>query len=317
MNKLAESRKVHLRAEGSIGTVPIDFIIGIIGNFGKKIISVPIIFIIAGYTLAIEEDNNGLKVISVMELRDLQKNRDKDLILIDVDTANKFKEEHIDGAINIPLEDMEDRKKEIPADKLIVTYCHCGEVASVAIKAAVKLLEMDFNNVVYLGVPSSAYRIYKSMGYPIAVDLTKYIEVEKIRNINGYLFSPEEQKNIIRQASENRNKLSSVSAGTVKNYTERESGGFKIIDLRSNAEYRKAHIPGAKNIPLEDIEKNMSKEEAVFLKELPRDIVMFLYSHDDEKAADKIRQMGFNSVHIIENGFSGWIKNGYKVETAE
>ena len=287
----------------------------------KRIKDVPIFFpiliitLIAGYALAVEKDINGLQVISITELRALQKTVNKDFILVDVDAAGKFKEEHIDGAVNVPLEDIENRKKEIPTDKLIVIYCHCGEVASIAMAAVKKLSEMGFNNVVYLGTPSSAYRVYKSMGYPIAVDLTKYIEVEKLRNVKGDLFSSEEQKNIIRQASENRNKLSSVSAGTVKNYIERESEGFKIIDLRDNAEYRKAHIPGAENIPLENIEKTTGKEESILLKEIPGDTVIFLYSYDDEKAVDKIRQMGFSSVHLIENGLSGWIKNGYKIET--
>jgi len=44
-------------------------------------------------------------------------------VIVDVrDTAN-YKTSHIKGAINVPLQQFDERIGELPKDKLIVTYC--------------------------------------------------------------------------------------------------------------------------------------------------------------------------------------------------
>ena len=44
-------------------------------------------------------------------------------VFIDTRAAGTYNQEHIKGAINIPMEAVETRYKEIPTDKKIIAYC--------------------------------------------------------------------------------------------------------------------------------------------------------------------------------------------------
>src|SRR3954447_2377346 len=46
-----------------------------------------------------------------------------DVVLIDVRPAEEFEAGHIEGARSIPLEELEDRLAELPADREVVAYC--------------------------------------------------------------------------------------------------------------------------------------------------------------------------------------------------
>lgn len=55
--------------------------------------------------------------------------RDADLgkvTLVDVRTADEYELGHIDGAVNIPLDDMRERMSEIPSGKSVYVYCGVG-----------------------------------------------------------------------------------------------------------------------------------------------------------------------------------------------
>ena len=48
------------------------------------------------------------------------------VVVVDVSRAEAYAEEHIKGAVSIPLEEVRERgPKELPTGKLIVTYCAC------------------------------------------------------------------------------------------------------------------------------------------------------------------------------------------------
>ena len=48
---------------------------------------------------------------------------EKNLVVLDVRSRRGFQEGHIPGAHSIPFEELEERYKELPKDKEIVTYC--------------------------------------------------------------------------------------------------------------------------------------------------------------------------------------------------
>lgn len=90
---------------------------------------------------------NNIKVISPGEFR--HKINEKKVQLIDVRTPEEFREGHIDGAININFfsdkfsSDFEKLDKNEP----LYIYCRSGNRSA---KAATKLLEMGFANVIDL-----------------------------------------------------------------------------------------------------------------------------------------------------------------------
>lgn len=72
---------------------------------------------------------------------------DKSAFLIDVRSPQEYKETHLDGSINIPVYDIEEKCKEIIPDKesVIIVYCQSGGRSS----KAVKILEKQGYNKLY------------------------------------------------------------------------------------------------------------------------------------------------------------------------
>ena len=83
--------------------------------------------------------SDGLKKMIEVNIRNLA--------LIDVRSNPKFREGHLKNAANIPLEELEKRKSEIPVGKKIVIYDDNGLLA---FKAAVKLFDIGIFNVAAL-----------------------------------------------------------------------------------------------------------------------------------------------------------------------
>lgn len=53
-------------------------------------------------------------------------------LLVDVRTPEEFAGGHIEGAVNIPLQSLEQRMGEIPQDKPVVLYCRSGNRSNTA-----------------------------------------------------------------------------------------------------------------------------------------------------------------------------------------
>ena len=90
-----------------------------------------------------------------------------DILLIDVLEPDTYREEHIRGAINIPLERIASEAKErFEKDEGIVVYCS-GPDCSASPDAAKKLDEMGFENVYHY---EGGKKKWKEAGYPMESD---------------------------------------------------------------------------------------------------------------------------------------------------
>lgn len=78
-----------------------------------------------------------VETCTVEELSEMQ-NRE-DVTVVDVLPEDHFEEEHIQGAMNIPLEQLEDRVHELDRDSHIIVYC--ANEACTASPEAAELLE--------------------------------------------------------------------------------------------------------------------------------------------------------------------------------
>ena len=85
------------------------------------------------------------KDINIEELKDIIK-VNKNTILLDVRSPQEFKEEHLKGAINIPLYELEQcySSKLKNKETIIVVYCKSGIRSKNAIK---KLKKYGFKNL--------------------------------------------------------------------------------------------------------------------------------------------------------------------------
>ena len=68
-----------------------------------------------------------------------------------------------------------------------------------------------------------------------------------------------------------------------------------LLDVRTSQEYREGHIPGSKNVPLQQLDK---------LEELTenKDTVLYVYCHSggrSRQAVSLLQAMGYTHVHNI------------------
>ena len=58
-----------------------------------------------------------------------------DALVLDVRDPSEYKRDHIEGALNLPLDQLRDRLNELPADREILTYCFVGQRSYYAARA--------------------------------------------------------------------------------------------------------------------------------------------------------------------------------------
>ncbi len=85
---------------------------------------------------------------------------------------------------------------------------------------------------------------------------------------------------------------------------------FILLDVRSEAEFKAAHLPGALHVErgrIEWIIPNIIKKT---------DRTVYVYCQDGRRSAlatERLLEMGYkNTIHITD-GFEGWVKTGYPV----
>ena len=87
-------------------------------------------------------------MISVKEVKDLVDNLDEEenVVIIDVRTVEEYKEGHIDGANNLPLDIISNI--DVSKDKKIIVYCRSGRRSNLA---AIELIGLGYENVYDMG----------------------------------------------------------------------------------------------------------------------------------------------------------------------
>ena len=100
-----------------------------------------------------------------------------------------------------------------------------------------------------------------------------------------------------------------VTAKEFKRITESERE-FVLLDVRSEDEFKAAHLPGALNVErgrIEWIIPNIIQKT---------DRTIYVYSQDGRRSAfatERLHEMGYmNAIHITD-GFKGWVNAGYLV----
>jgi len=86
----------------------------------------------------------------------------------------------------------------------------------------------------------------------------------------------------------------------------REDKDTYILDVRTREEYRKGHLRGAKNIPLDDFEKRMGK--------VPVNKKVLVYCRTGARSVRAIRRLevaGYPNLLHMHEGYRGWKKAGH------
>lgn len=117
-----------------------------------------------GYPVVVgEETTKGFEEITVDEAYQIFISN-KDYLFIDVRSEDEYNSGHIEGAIYIPVSEIENRLSEIPEDKLVIVYCD-GSSCSRSNMAASILTEDGFKQVYNIG--GGGIFEWREKGYPI------------------------------------------------------------------------------------------------------------------------------------------------------
>lgn len=85
----------------------------------------------------------------------LQMWKNNEVIIIDVRTPQEYKEGHIPGVANIPLDELDSRSSEVPKDKKVLLICRSGNRSSQGTKM---LRNKGFDNVYNITQGMSSWR---------------------------------------------------------------------------------------------------------------------------------------------------------------
>ena len=103
------------------------------------------------------------------------------------------------------------------------------------------------------------------------------------------------------QGSRNYTSLNTEEAKTML-----EDKNIVLIDVCSRDEFNVEHLRGAKNIPLDQLDKRHGK--------LPRDKDIVVYCQNGGRSVRAIRKLevaGFSQLYHMHEGLRGWRKTGY------
>ena len=87
-----------------------------------------------------------------------------------------------------------------------------------------------------------------------------------------------------------------------------------IIDVRTEEEYRREHIPRAINL---DVQSTSFRRD---IDALPRDKTYLLYCRAGNRSFTALEIMtasGFGKVSVIAGGFNAWVRSGLRTTNAE
>ena len=83
------------------------------------------------------------------------------LVILDVRTVSEFDSGHVEGAINIPVEELSKRLSELNSNDELLVYCRTGNRSTTAVGI---LKENGYNRIYHMNGGITAWR---SAGFPI------------------------------------------------------------------------------------------------------------------------------------------------------
>ena len=245
-------------------------------------------------------------VVSVERFLEVLGSEEKNCV-IDLRSEEDYAKGHIEGAVNIPYGTaVADALEQIPNDVPVYVYCYSGQTAS----QTVALLNLAGKN---------AYNV--SGGFDNGISKAEnaaelFTKKESVLEEGSYPVEKELQQEIreyYQTATEN-DKFN-MSAEKVKEALQNDE--IYLVDIRSENDYLKSHIAGAKqNIPFG---KGMEKQ----LAKLPKDKKIVFQCYSGQTASQTVaiaRMMGLDAYNLSggmgAEGGSGWLGAGYGVVKA-
>lgn len=107
--------------------------------------------------------------------------------------------------------------------------------------------------------------------------------------------------------------MQTIDATAVRRTLE-SNPDFTVINVLDEDEFRRHHIPGSKNVPLDAPDFDARMDAIAPNKDEP--VIVYcakLECPASEQAAERLEQAGFTRVLDFEGGMDEWEKQGYPV----
>lgn len=204
------------------------------------------------------------------DLRRAQLLKEPGLVVVDVRPAEDYIRGHIQGARNIPA--AEAGSARLPRQGRLVVYCS-ENACPLAQSASAKLAELGHDNVLVL---DGGFNEWLKRGYPA-------------REGAG-----EAAPSRMMSAAQARERLA--------------AGKLTACDVRPALKFSAGHIPGAVNMPLEELGAGLGDIERA------KPVLVYdLAAPRMHAAAGKLREAGFE-VFELAGGLAGWVSRKYPLE---
>lgn len=242
--------------------------------------------IAARMTASIPEGD--LAVTSVPALKDLVA---AGAIVIDVRDPTAYAAGHIPGAVNMPFRTLGGSLAMIPKDQTVVLYCTTGHGAGMSL-GALRLL--GYEN---LRIFTPAIGGWRAAGEPVSTEPAVALPAGACTNPDRALVAAVDEW--LRGIPD-----TNYAIGTAALLKETMAQGLVLIDVRAAADYATGHIPGAVNVPIRALARDLT---------VAKDRPIAVYDATTHLAAMSLatlRFMGYTDVRSFLPNLNGWTKAG-------
>jgi rhodanese-related sulfurtransferase len=217
---------------------------------------------------------------------------DAELILVDVRTADEYAEGHIEGALNIPLQELTSHFDLLPVtDAAIVVYCGSGHRSAIAM-SAMNLLGYTNTRSLMTGVTGWTAKEYPLVQTTVeaAAGAAPTFDANVFAVVNNFITSIPAGYWAVKPAD--------LSVELIENPPY-------LLDVRTDGELADGRIEGAVAIPLRDLFARFG--------ELPTDkaapvVVYDNPTHRSSIALVALKMLGYENVRVLAGGVGAWTK---------
>lgn len=222
-----------------------------------------------------------------------------DMLIVDVRTADEYAEGFINGAINIPLNDLTENLNLLPElDENIVVVCGSGHRSAIA-TATLNLLGYENVRSMMSGTSSWA-----AADYELSTDVPEYtggtapeFNDELLSTLDAFITSIPAGYYTVRAAD--------LGAELIDNPPV-------LIDVRTDGEWAAGHIEGATHLTFRDFIADQDQwptdmSAAIVVYDNP--------THRSSMAMTFLRLLGYENVRALGGGVGAWTNAGLPLVT--
>lgn len=261
-------------------------------------------------------DKGKTPTISVQDVYNkIVKGGDSSYFLVSVQKPEDYAKGHVPGAVNIPFSQIAKKENlaKLPKDKKLVIICYTGHTASYTSmflnELGYEAYVMKFGTMAWndttAGLGASFKPYTESADLPVDTSVAEAPAANELPVVSTGQSSPEDVIIAATDAylSSDKGKVPTISVQDVNEKVVKGGDtGYLLLSVQKPEDYAKGHVPGAINIPFNQI----AREEN--LKKLPRDkkIVTICYTgHTASYTAMLLNQLGYEA-YSMKFGTMAW-----------